>query len=153
MSRAVFIAVSLLLMLGSRADEVPSVGDAQQIVVIRNGEGIHYAHGCAFYELRDLLSEGVDGVSRDVSTPDTPLFEVRLVGKSGVSTVYVGDHWISTEGRVAVLASATYDQILKLVAKRKGGGVPESRIEESVQVALTKIKRPTYVEENRCPHR
>jgi len=153
MSRAVFIAVSLLLMLGSRAEEAHSVGDAQRIVVIRAGEGIHYAHGCAFYELRDLLLEGVDGLSQEVGTPDAPSFEVRLIGKSGVSTVYVGDHWISSEGRVAVLASATYDRILKLVEKRKGGGVPESKMEKSVQVALSEIKRPTYVEENRCPNR
>ena len=153
MSRGVFIAISLLLTLGARAEEAPHIGDTQRIVVIRNGEGIHYAHGCAFYELRDLLSEGVGDTSKKIGTPDTLFFEVRLIRKSGVSTVYVGDHWISTTGRVTVLTSATYDRILKLVEKRKGGGVPESRIEKSVQAALSEIQRPTYVEENRCPNR
>ena len=153
MSRSVFVALSLLLMLGARAEEAPSIGDTQRIVVISNGEGIHYAHGCAFYELRDLISKGVRDTSKRIGTPDTPFFEVRLIGKSGVSTVYVGDHWMSATGRVAVLTSATYDRILKLVEKRKGGGVPTSRIEKSVRAALSEIQRPTYEEENRCANR
>jgi hypothetical protein len=153
MSRGVFIAVSLLLMLGARAEEAPSVEDTQRIVVIRNGEGIHYAHGCAFYELRDLLWEGVGDSSKQKGMPDTPFFEVRLIGKSGVSTVHVGDHWVSTAGGVTVLTAATYARILKPVEKRRGGGVPESKIEKSVQAALSEIQRPTYVEENRCPQR
>jgi hypothetical protein len=153
MSRSIFIALSLLLMLGARAEEEPPIGDTQRIVVIRNSEGIHYAHGCAFYELRDLISESVSDTSEKMGTPDTPFFEVRLIGKSGVRTVYVGDHWMSKAGRVVVLTSATFDRILKLVEKRKGGGVPRSRIEKSVQAALSEIQRPTYVEENRCPNR
>lgn len=153
MSSGVFIAVSLLLMLGACAEEAPSVEDTQRIVVIKDGEGIHYAHGCAFYELRDLLWEGVGDSSKQIGIPDTPFFEVRLIGKSGVSTVHVGDHWASTAGRVTVLTSATYARILKLVEKRRGGGVPESKIEKSVQAALSEIQRPTYVEENRCPQR
>jgi hypothetical protein len=153
MSRGVFIAVSLLLMLGARAEEAPSVEDTQRIVVIRNGEGIHYAHGCAFYELRDLLWEGVGDSSKQKGMPDTPFFEVRLIGKSGVSTVNVGDHWVSTAGGVTLLTAATYARILKLVEKRRSGGVPESKIEKSVQAALSEIQRPTYVEENRCPQR
>lgn len=150
MSKTILSAVLILLLPVSQAEEASTIDDALRIVVVGNGEGIHYAHGCYFYELRSLLSQGFMEDKKSDELPDAPLYEVRLIGKSGVANAYIGDHWISIAGRVGILSPAQFDRILVLIEDRKGQGVRESALEESVQAALSKIQDSSYLEDNRC---
>lgn len=153
MTRIIIIALSFVWLLAAHAEKETSIGDAIRIVVITENEGIHYERGCAFYEFRELLAENESNalVADDLS--DVPLFEVRLLGTSGNSTVYVGDHWVSTSAGTILLPNKTYERIAALVEMRKGEGVPKSKIEMSIRRASKRIQDPNYVEENRCAER
>ena len=143
---ALILAVSPQLV----AAETNQVRDAIRLVVITENEGIHYERGCAFYEFRELLAENESNALFANDLSDAPLFEVRLIGKSGNSTIYVGDHWMSTTAGTALLPSKAYERIAALVEMRKGEGVPESKIDMSIRRASKRIQDPNFVEENRC---
>jgi hypothetical protein len=145
-----FAIIVLALSSQLSADETLSIHDAIRIVVVTDDEGIHYEHGCVFYELRKLLAANESRVSIAMDLTDDPLFEVRVLGKSGNSTVYVGDHWMSTSAGIALLPTEAYERITELVEMRKGSGVPKSYIDESIRRASKRIQDPIYVEENRC---
>lgn len=153
-SNSIMLLSICCLAIGmSHADSVGNYREAQRIVVITDVEGIHYAHGCAFYELRDLLVDGTSNVTDTGSMADTPLYEIRVLGKFGKSTVYVGDHWMGTPEGASLLPSATYDRVVELIEMRKGQGVAKAKISKSIQRALDRILDPVYVEENRCSSR
>ena len=145
-----FAATALALSTQLIADETVYIGDAIRIVVVTDDEGIHYERGCAFYELRDLLAENEDNTSRAMELLDDPLFEVRVLGRSGNSTVFVGDHWMSTSAGTVLLPTKTYERITALVQMRKGEGQPISKIDASIRRVSKRIQDPIYVEENRC---
>ena len=147
------VSIFCLVVSLSHADAVGDYREAQRIVVITDDEGIHYAHGCAFYELRDLLADGARNVTDTVNIGDAPLYEIRVLGKFGKTTVYVGDHWIDTIEGTALLPSAAYDRVVELIERRKGQGVAKVKIGASIQRALDHILSPVYVEENRCSNR
>lgn len=131
----------------------PSIGDAIRLVVITESEGIHYERGCTFYDFRELLAENESNslITDDLS--ETPLFEIRLIGRSGTSTVYVGDHWMSTAAGTTLLPSKAYERIVTLIERRKGAGVPKSKIDMTIRRASKRIQDPSFVEENRCAER
>ena len=132
------------------ADAANVYRDAQRIVVVMDNEGVHYAHGCAFYELRDLIAENVDNaaITADAAAPRN--YEIRVLGKFGEKTVYVGDHQIMTAERTVAVPDAAFARIVKLIEKRRGQGVASAFVEASVKQALARIQDPAYVEENRC---
>ena len=137
----------------SYADAANEYRDAQRIVVITDDEGIHYAHGCAFYELRDLIAESIGNaeVSADGTAPQ--LYEVRVLGKFGERVVYVGDHQIKTAENTVLVPIDAYGRIIELIEKRRGQGVSTAKVEQSVKRALAQIQDPVYLEENRCSSR
>lgn len=149
----IIFTLSCLAANLSQADATSDYRDALRIVVITDVEGIHYASGCAFYELRDLISEGAVNSANTMGKAGNPLYEIRVLGKTGEKPVYVGDHWISTSEGAASLSSATYDRIVELVEMRKGQGVTKARINASIRRALEHIQDPTFVEEHRCTTR
>lgn len=150
LSFSILVSVCCLAINPAQADQIR---DSLRIVVITDDEGIHYERGCAFYELRELLAENESNASDAIDRSDVPLFEVRLLGKPGNSTVYVGDHWMSTSAGTALLPSKAYERIAALVERRIGAGVPISKIDTSIRRASKRIQDPTYVEENRCTKR
>ena len=143
---AIILAWSPQLVAG----DTNQIRDAIRFVVITDDEGIHYERGCVFYELRELLAENESNAIDAVDLSDVPLFEVRLLGKSGNSTIYVGDHWMSTSAGTTLLPNKVYERIAALVEMRKGEGVPKSKIDTSIRRASKRIRHPNYVEENRC---
>lgn len=134
----------------SLAEAVGDYREAVHIVVITDDEGIHYARGCAFYNLRDQLIEGVDNIDYTHSIDDSPLYEIRLLGKFGEETIYVGDHWLNTQDGTSLLSSATYDRVVALIENRIGSGVAKAKVDSSIEKALDRILDPLYVEDNRC---
>lgn len=148
-----FVVVGCLASGLSFADAVNEFSDAQRIVVITEDEGIHYARGCAFYEFRDLLAENVGNDSAPAAATAPQLYEIRMLGKFGERTVYLGDRRIQTaEGTVSV-PTDTYDRMVELIEKRKGQGVAAANVDTSVKRALIQIQDPAYVEEKRCSNR
>lgn len=149
--KAVFFAI-IILALSSQtsAGETPSIHDAIRIVVVTDDEGIHYESGCGFYELRELLAAHERDVSQALDFADNPLFEVRVLGKSGTSTVYVGNHWMSTSAGTALLPTKVYERITALVQMRKGEGVRRPKIEASIRRASERIQDHIYAEVNKC---
>ena len=145
-----FAVVTLALSTQLIADETIYIRDAIRIVVITDDEGIHYERGCAFYELRDLLAANENNASHEVGPSGDPLFEVRVLTRSGNSTVYVGDHWMRTAVGTALLTTSTYERIAVLVQKRMGAGQPISKVDSSIRRASKLIQGPIYVEDNRC---
>lgn len=149
--KAAFIAIIFLASSSQlSAGETTNIHDAIRIVVVTDDEGIHYEHGCGFYELRELLAENEAHVSEAPDLAVDPLYEIRVLGKSGKSTVFVGDHWLITSAGTALLPTATYERITELIQMRKGQGVPKPRLEASIRRASKRIQDPGYVEENRC---
>lgn len=146
--------VSLLLIClcvnAAGDDSGNSIGESLRLVVIANDEGIHYAHGCAFYELRGLIADAATGVSKSAEAKGKPLYDVRLLAKGGQNTVHIGDHWIRTAAGVARIPSDKYQRIVELIENRKGQGIKKRRIEASVKRALAIVQSPDYVEDNRC---
>ena len=137
----------------SYADAANEYSIAQRIVVITEDEGIHYARGCAFYELRDLIAENVDGDSVTAAATTPQLYEIRFLGKFGEKTVYLGDRQIqATEGTFWVPPDS-YDRIVELIEKRRGQGIAVANVDASTKVALTQIRDPAYVEEKHCSSR
>jgi len=150
---SILVSICCLATSLAQADSADHFREAQRLVVITQDEGIHYAQFCAFYELRELLAESVGNISEANLITDSPLFEVRVLGKAGEATAYVGDHWISTDSGAALLPSATYERLVELVDKRRGQGVARAKIDATVLRALKQIQRPTYVEQNMCAKR
>lgn len=149
--QSLFLAAIILALSPQLVSaETNQVRDAIRIVVITENEGIHYERGCVFYEFRELLAENESNalVADDLS--DAPQFEVRLIGKSGNSTIYVGDHWMRTTAGTTLLPNKAYERITALVEMRKGEGVPKSKIDMSIRRASKRIQDPNFVEENRC---
>ncbi len=132
------------------ASETYQIRDAIRIVAITADEGIHYERGCSFYELRELLAENESDTAGAIELSKVPLFEFRLIGKSGNSTIYVGDHWMRTSAGTTVLPIKAYERIAALVALRKGAGVPKAKIDKSIRRATKLIRHPKYLEENKC---
>lgn len=149
----IIFTLSFLAANLSQADATSDYRDALRIVVITDDEGIHYASGCAFYELRDLISEGAVSSTYTMAKADDPLYEIRVLGKAGEKSVYVGDHWIGNSEGATSLSSATYERIVELVERRKGQGVTQARIDASIRRALEHIQDPAFVEEHRCTTR
>lgn len=145
-----FATIALVISVTLLAGEAPRIHDSIYIVVITDDEGIHYAGGCAFYDLRDLLAASEEYASTSVDLTDDPLFEVRALGKSGNTTAYVGDHWMRTSAGTALLPTKTFKRITELVQMRKGSGVRQSIIEASIRQVSKRIQDPIYVEENKC---
>ncbi len=154
MTRTLIIALSLMWLLAAHAKggEI-SIGDAIRIVVITEDEGIHYERGCAFYEFRELLAENESIALVADELADAPLFEVRLIGRSGTSPIYVGDHWMSTTAGTSLLPGKAFERISTLIERRKGTGVPESKIDTTIRQASKRIQDPNFVEDNRCAER
>ncbi|MEQ8206031.1 MAG: hypothetical protein RIA65_07640, partial [Woeseia sp.] len=113
-------------------------------------EGIHYERGCAFYELRAILARSESAAKGPIDRSKVPLFEVRLIGKAGASTLYLGEHWMRTSTGTATLPTGDYERIVALVDKRKGEGVPTAKLEASIRRATKLIQHPKYVEDKRC---
>ena len=145
-----FAAFTLALSTQLIADEPIYIRDAIRIVVVTDNEGIHYQSGCAFYELRALLAANESNASQDVVLSGDSLFEARVLTRSGNSTVYLGDHWMSTDAGTALLTTTSYERITALVQMRKGEGVRKPKIEASIRRASERIQDPIYVEENKC---
>ena len=150
MGKTILFGFLILLVPVSQAEEASSLEDGLRIVVVGNGEGIHYAHGCYFYELRSLLSQGFMENTKTDDLPGAPLYKVRLIGKSGVANADIGDRRISIAGGVGILSPDQFDRILVLIEDRKGYGVTEATIEQSVQLALAENQDSSYLEDNRC---
>lgn len=147
----VFLLGSALAFLSSPAQtgNGAEVSGAQRIVVITADEAIHYARGCAFYELRGLVTRSLGG-SVISETTGPVLFELRLIGVHHVDTIYVGDHWIRTGTVTTEVEARDFDQLRELIEMRRGSGVAKSRIEFSVEAAARLINDPLYIEDNRC---
>ena len=152
-SISILAAIYCLAVTSTHADPADRFREAQRIVVITQSEAIHYAQFCGFYELRELLADGISNVSMAVEPMESPLFEVKLLGQAGEITAHVGDHWIGTADGVALLPSARYDRLMEIVNNRKGSGVAEAKIDESIQRALKKIQDTAYIEQNMCASR
>ena len=135
------------------ADPSAAIRNSQRIVVVTDSEGIHYAHGCAFYEMRDLLADGTRSTTELVSVNGEAQFEIRILGKTGDTPAQLGDRWIRIDGQAFSLSDATYDRIIALIDARKGAGVGKQRVANSIQAALEQIQDPAYVEQNRCQQR
>ena len=146
------LLVVIIFVLSPRlvASETYEIRDAIRIVAITTDEGIHYERGCAFYELRELLVENERNAKVSTDRSSISLFEFRLIGKSGNSTIYVGDHWMRTSAGTTLLKKEAYARIVAIVEMRKGAGVPKSKIDKSIRRATKLIRHPKYVEENRC---
>lgn len=155
MKRATLTIVSLCCVFGdvASADANNLIRNSQRIVVITEAEGIHYAHGCGFYELRDLLADGSMASIESNDGFGDALYEIRLLGKNGETVAQLGDHWINIESTVSLISASAYARVVELIRKREGQGVGKARIESSISSALTEIRSPTYVEENRCASR
>ena len=128
------LIAGLLISGFSNADSsVDEYRHAQQIVVVTDYEGIHYAPGCAFYELRDLIASNVGNLVIPASATGPDLYEIRVLGKFGEKVVYVGDHQIkSVEGTVFVPTDA-YGRIVELIEMRRGSGVSTAKVDLSVK--------------------
>lgn len=144
-----FLMVTPLAAAGSES----TFQETQRIVVISNGEGIHYARGCRFYTLRDLIADSAANLADASRPPGNALFEFRLLGIEGVTTMYLGDHWISGDAESAKLTDSVFKQLLEMIDARKGQGAPERSIEVSIRSALAEIQSLTYKEDNRCSRR
>lgn len=125
-------------------------GDALRLVVVTGDEGIHYEHGCAFYELRSLLADSEAQVDASLTAPGEPLLEVWLLGRSGTGVLQVGDRWVKTAAGVVPITADDHDRIMQLVENRIGQGVTGGKIKVSIEQASKVIRDPSYVEENRC---
>jgi len=134
----------------SRANSVETVHSAQEVVVLTASEGIIYARFCGFYEMRDLIAEGLLGPASDEGDVSQPQFEIRVLGPKGESVVFVGDHWIRSEDGVFLLPSPIYDRIAESVSSRKGEGVPLARVDAINAISIQKYKSAGYKEVNRC---
>lgn len=148
-----FAVLGLLLGLGvnAAADDASNIpGQAVRMVVIANDEGIHFAHGCTFYELRGLIADVADNVSKSTNTKGKALYELRLLGVAGQSTIHIGDHWMRTPDGAAPIPATAFIRIRELIENRKGQGVKKRRIEASIKRALTIVQSPGFVEDNRC---
>lgn len=143
---AMLLAASPLLI----AADAPPVRDAIRMIVITGDEGIHFERGCAFYELRAILARNESAASGAIDRSKEPLFEVRLIGKAGNSTLFLGEHWMRTSAGTAMLPAADYERIVALVEKRKGEGVPTDKLDASIRRATKLIQHPKYVEDKRC---
>ena len=150
---AVFPWLLFLPFQCANAGDVSSIDDSQRIVVITDGEAIHYARGCVFYKLRGLISESVRTLADPPRIPNDAIFEVRVLGVDGETTLLVGDNGISSTDGSALPSDSTMSRVFELVEMRRGQGVRGSKIETSIQSALAEIQSPTYVEEDRCPNR
>ena len=148
-----FLVVGWLTSGLSYADSASEFRDAQWIVVITANEGIHYARGCAFYELRDLIAENVGNGAASTDGTAHHLYEIRVLGKLGERLVYVGDHWITTAENTALIPIDDFSRIVQLIEKRRGSGVSPAMVDPSVKRALARIQDPAYVEDNRCSNK
>lgn len=155
MIRLLIIVVALFCLVGtaSIAGSSPDYNNALRLVVITDDEGIHYAHGCAFYELRNLLADGASNAAEIVADTGVPTYEIRLLGKFGERTVYLGNYWLVTPDGTVPLTTATYSRIIELIETRKGQGVATAGINTSVRSALEQILDPAYIEDDRCSTR
>ena len=147
---ACFIAAFCLVSGPVVADSIDGFRDAQRIIVITDNEAIHYASFCAFYEIRELLSEGLKDASESISVPGVAKYEVRALARSGEYTARIGDHWIQTKEGTALLSTARYERILALIEPRLGKGAPKAKTGKAVRQILARIQDPAYVEENLC---
>ena len=145
-----FAAVLLAVSTQSVADETYPIRDAIRMVVITGDEGIHYERGCPFYELRALLADNESKATGANASSNESLFEIKLIGKAGTRTLFVGDRWMRTSTGTAVLSVEVFERITALIESRKGAGVPKARIEASVRRATKLIQHPKYVEDQRC---
>lgn len=145
-----FLVVGWLASGASYAGAANELRDAQRIVVITDDEGIHYAQFCAFYELRDLVSESVGNDVISLDGAAHRLYEIRVLGKFGERVVYIGDHWIKTAENTALIPIVDFGRIVDLIEKRRGQGVSPAKVDLSVKRALSQIQDLAYVEENRC---
>ncbi|WP_156762705.1 hypothetical protein [Woeseia oceani] len=145
-----FVAMLVIVSPQLFAAKAPPISDAIRMIVITGDEGIHYERGCAFYELRALLARHEDDAMAAIDRSKVPQFEIRLIGKAGTATVYVGERWMRTATGTATFPADEYERIVALVDKRKGEGVPKDKIDASIRRATKLIQHPKYVEDKRC---
>ncbi|MDO3381249.1 hypothetical protein [Gilvimarinus algae] len=147
----IMISILLYLAVGTaRSNSIDEASTAQRIVVLNESEGIVYAHFCAFYELRALIADGLSGAKEDEVGLSSPMYELRMLSRSGESTVYIGDHWIQSSDGMFSLSSEVFERIVELVSSREGRGIPLSKVEAYNAKAIRQFRRPDYKEDNRC---
>jgi len=134
----------------SRANSIETVRSAQEVVVLTASEGIIYARFCGFYEMRELIAEGLLGPESDEVDVSQQQFEIRVLGPKGESVVLVGDHWIRSEDGVFILPAPIYDRIAESVSRRKGEGIPLAKVDAINARSIQKYKSAGYKEINRC---
>lgn len=147
------LAGVFILLSGSVsiADDAEPYAKAFRIVVFTADEGIIFANACRFYELRDILAESAINVSAEHrETGNAHVFEIRMLGKDGEHTLYVGDRWIASPDGMTHIDAARYKRIADIVAERKGQGGPKDTVKALIGRYLADIKDPNYVEDNRC---
>ena len=147
------IGISMLFIVFSnvaKANSVDDVRSAQRIVVLDDSEGIVFSNFCGFYELRALVVKGLRGAVGDDTGLSNPLYELRILGRFGETIVYIGDHWIKSQDGASSLSDATFERIVELVSRRKGQGIPLSKVDSVNARAIRQFNRSDYKEDNRC---
>ena len=131
------LVISALMIANGYMSSVfanPGVRDAEHMVVVTSTEAIHFKDGGAFFEMKEVLANGVLNENTvEVKGHESKAADLYLIGGGELKELQIGPTWVKSANSVHPLSTEAAARFWHIVESREGTGTNLNRLEQDLE--------------------